>query len=163
MALKDALLAEYDHEMAATRKLLERIPEDRLTWKPHDKSRSLGALGQHLANLPHWGALILERFNVDLVDVPSFGDEPASRTAILSAFDDSRAKTRKLLDKTDAELAAMWSLKREGQELFSLPKSAAFRTFVLSHIVHHRGQLSVYLRLNDIAVPALYGPSADEG
>ena len=97
------------------------------------------------------------------MDVPSFGDEPASRTAILSAFDDSRAKTRKLLDKTDAELAAMWSLKREGQELFSLPKSAAFRAFVLSHIVHHRGQLSVYLRLNDIAVPALYGPSADEG
>lgn len=163
MALKDALLAEYDHEMAATRKLLARIPDDKLTWKPHDKSRSLGALGQHLANLPNWGGLILERFNVDLVDVPSFGDEPASRTAILSAFDDSRAKTRQLLDKTDAELAAMWSLRREGQELFSLPKSAAFRTFVLSHIVHHRGQLSVYLRLNDIAVPALYGPSADEG
>lgn len=163
MAVKDALLAEYDHEMAATRKVLERIPEDRLAWKPHDKSRSLGALGLHVANLPVWGALILDRFKVDLVDVPLTGGEPDSRAAILAAFDDARAKTRKLLDKTDAELAAMWSLRREGHELFSLPKSAAFRTFVLSHIVHHRGQLSVYLRLNDVAVPALYGPSADEG
>jgi uncharacterized damage-inducible protein DinB len=163
MAVKDALLAEYDHEMAATRKVLERIPDDKLTWKPHDKSRSLGALGQHLAHLPDWGGLILERFAVDLVDVPPAASEPASRAALLSIFDEARGRTRSQLEKTDAELAAMWSLKRDGQEIFSLPKSAAFRTFVLSHIVHHRGQLSVYLRLNDIAVPALYGPSADEG
>ena len=162
MAVKEALLAEYDHEMAATRKVLERIPDDKLTWKPHDKSRSLGALGQHVANLPIWGGLILDRSNVDLADVPSFGGEPESRSAILSAFDEARVKTRRLLDKTDAEFAAMWSLKREGHELFSLPRSAAFRTFVLSHIVHHRGQLTVYLRLNDIAVPPLYGPTADE-
>src|SRR5262245_21681503 len=163
MAVKDALLVEYDHEMAATRKLLERIPDANLHWKPHDKSRSFATLGQHIANLPNWGVLILDRFSVDLVDVPAAPVEPQSRSVILSAFDEARAKTRKLLDKTDAELAAMWSLKREGQEVFSLPKSAAFRTFVLSHIVHHRGQLSVYLRLNDIPVPALYGPSADEG
>jgi len=124
MALKDALLAEYDHEMAATRKLLERIPDDKLTWKPHDKSRSLGALGQHLAHLPNWGALILERFKVDLVDVPSFGDEPASRTAILSAFDDSRAKTRKLLDKTDAErLATAWDVETSGK-VFAMSAAA---------------------------------------
>jgi uncharacterized damage-inducible protein DinB len=163
MPVKDSLLAEYDHEMAATRKVLERIPDDKLTWKPHERSRTLGALGQHVANLPNWGSLILDRFAVDLVNVPSIAGEPESRSTILALFDEARARTRKLLDKTDAELAAMWSLKREGQEVFSLPKSAAFRTFVLSHIVHHRGQLSVYLRLNDIAVPALYGPSADEG
>ena len=163
MALKDAILAEYDHEMAATRKVLERIPDEKLTWRPHDKSRTLGALGLHVANLPNWGELILDRFSVDLAEAPPINREPESGWSILSAFDASRARTRKLLDKTDAELAAMWSLKREGQEVFSLPKSAAFRTFVLSHIVHHRGQLSVYLRLNDIAVPALYGPSADEG
>jgi uncharacterized damage-inducible protein DinB len=161
--LKDAILAEYDHEMAATRKMLERIPDDKLAWKPHDKSRSLGALGLHVANLPNWGGLILEHFAIDLVNVPPMTGEPQSRSALLALFDDARARTRTLLDKTDAELAAMWSLKREGQEIFSLPKSAAFRTFVLSHIVHHRGQLSVYLRLNDIPVPALYGPSADEG
>ena len=163
MALKDAILAEYDHEMAATRKLLERIPDDKLTWKPHDKSRTLGALGVHIAGLPNWGELILDRFSVDLIDVPPASGEAESRATILARFDEARARTRKLLDKTDAELAAMWSLKREGQEIFSLPKSAAFRTFVLSHVVHHRGQLSVYLRLNEIPVPALYGPSADEG
>jgi uncharacterized damage-inducible protein DinB len=163
MALKDALLAEYDHEMAATRKLLERIPDDKLAWKPHDRSRSLGALGQHLASLPHWGGLILERLEADLATVPPMASEPASRTAILAGFDEARTKTRKLLEKTDAEFAAMWKLKRDDQEIFSLPKSAAFRTFVISHIVHHRGQLSVYLRLNNIQVPALYGPSADEG
>ena len=104
------------------------------------------------------GRLILERFDVDLANVPPIAGEPGSRAAILTLFDESRGRTRKLLDKTDAELAAMWSLKREGQEIFSLPKSAAFRTFVLSHIVHHRGQLSVYLRLNDIAVPAILRP-----
>jgi uncharacterized damage-inducible protein DinB len=163
MAVKDSLLAEYDHEMAATRKVLERIPDDRLRWKPHDRSRTLGALGQHLASLPNWGSLILDRFEVDLANVPPVAGEPESKSILLSRFDEARTRTRKLLDKTDAELAAMWSLKREGQEIFSLPKSAAFRTFVLSHIVHHRGQLSVYLRMNEIAVPALYGPSADEG
>jgi uncharacterized damage-inducible protein DinB len=163
MTLRDSLQAEYDHEMAATRRILERIPDAKLTWKPHDRSRTLGALGLHIASLPNWGGLILERFDVDLVNVPPVAGEPVSHSALLSLFDEARARTRKLLDKTDAELAAMWSLKREGQEIFSLPKSTAFRMFVLSHMVHHRGQLSVYLRLNDIAVPALYGPSADEG
>src|SRR5260221_9039657 len=104
MALRDGLLAEYDHEMAATRKLLERIPDDKLTWKPHDRSRSLGALGQHTASLPHWGGLILDQMDVDLVNViPVTDHEPGSRGAILAVFDEARSKTRKLLDKTDAE------------------------------------------------------------
>jgi uncharacterized damage-inducible protein DinB len=163
MALKDSLLAEYDHEMATTKKLLERIPEEKLTWKPHERSRSLGGLGQHVANLPNWGVFILDRTELDLANVPPNLAEPASRAAILELFEDARVKTRKALDKTDAEFAGMWSLKREGQEIFSLPKIAAFRSFVLSHLVHHRGQLSVYLRLNDVPVPAIYGPSADEG
>ena len=163
MALKDSLLAEYDHEMATTKKLLERIPEEKLTWKPHERSRSLGGLGQHVANLPNWGVFILDRTELDLANVPPNPAEPASRAAILELFEDARVKTRKALDKTDAEFAGMWSLKREGQEIFSLPKIAAFRSFVLSHLVHHRGQLSVYLRLNDVPVPAIYGPSADEG
>jgi uncharacterized damage-inducible protein DinB len=163
MALKDSLLAEYDHEMATTKKLLERIPEEKLTWKPHERSRSLGGLGQHVANLPNWGVFILDRTELDLASVPPNLAEPTSRAAILGLFEEARVKTRKALDKTDAELAGMWSLKREGQEIFSLPKIAAFRSFVLSHLVHHRGQLSVYLRLNDVPVPAIYGPSADEG
>jgi uncharacterized damage-inducible protein DinB len=163
MALKDALLAEYDHEMATTKKLLERIPEEKLTWRPHDRSRSLGALAQHLAHLPDWGSLILDLRDVDLASVPATPADPESRSAILKLFDETRARTRKALDKTDAELGGMWSLKRDGQEIFSMPKIAAFRSFVLSHVVHHRGQLSVYLRLNDVPVPAIYGPSADEG
>jgi len=163
MALKDALLAEYDHEMATTRKLLERIPGDKLTWKPHDRSRSLGGLAQHIAHLPSWGTLILDLREVDLASIPSSTAEAESPTAVLGLFEEARAKTRKALDRTDAELAGMWSLKREGQEIFSMPKAAAFRSFVLSHIVHHRGQLSVYLRLIDIPVPPIYGPSADEG
>src|SRR5436305_12858 len=134
MTLKDALLAEYDHEMAATRKLLERIPDDKLAWKPHDRSRSLGALGQHIANLPNWGALILDHIQVDLATIPLTPAEPESRSAILTVFDAARANTRKQLDRTDDELGAMWKLKREGQEIFSLPKSAAFRSFVISHI-----------------------------
>src|SRR4029077_15586768 len=125
--LRDSLQAEYDHEMAATRRILERIPDAKLTWKPHDRSRTLGALGLHIARLPNWGGLILERFDVDLVNIPPVAGEPESHSALLSLFDEARARTRKLLDKTDAELAAMWSLKREGQEIFSLPKSTAFR------------------------------------
>src|SRR5438477_3928097 len=101
MALKDTLLAEYDHEMAATRKLLERIPDDKLAWKPHDRSRSLGALGQHVATLPNWGALILEHTQIDLATIPLTTGEPESRSAILAVFDAARANTRKQLDKTD--------------------------------------------------------------
>jgi uncharacterized damage-inducible protein DinB len=162
MALKDGLLAEFDHEIATTRKLLERLP-DKLSWKPHAKSMSLGGLGTHLGNILQWAATILQQLSFDLSESPAHLDEMVSRAEILSLFDESARKTRAAMDKTDAEYVAMWSLKRHGQEVFSMPRIAAFRTFVLYHIVHHRGQLSVYLRLNDIPVPAIYGPTADEG
>jgi len=163
MAIKDGLLAEYDHEMGTTRKLLERLPDDKLAWKPHEKSMSLGGLATHVSNLPNWGGTILTGLSFDLADSPPNLEEKSSRSDILAAFDASSTRTRGLLDKSDAELLAPWSLKRGGQEVFTLPRVAAFRTFVLYHVVHHRGQLSVYLRLNDIPVPAIYGPSADEG
>ena len=161
--IKDSLLAEYDHEMATTRKLIERVPLDKLAWKPHDKSMSLGGLAMHLANLPTWAATILDEKSFDLAAAPPNLDEPASTTDILQHFDRSRASARAALDKSDAEFDALWTLKRGGFEIFTLPRIAAFRSFVLSHLIHHRGQLSVYLRLNDVAVPAIYGPSADEG
>src|SRR6185295_18976366 len=104
---------------------------EKLTWRPHDRSRSLGALAQHLAHLPDWGSLILDHRDVDLANVPATPADPESRSAILKLFDETRARTRKALDKTDADLGGMWSLKREGQEIFSLPKAAAFRSFVL--------------------------------
>jgi uncharacterized damage-inducible protein DinB len=163
MAIKDGLLAEFDHEIGTTRKLLERLPEDKLSWKPHVKSMSLGGLATHLSNLPHWGGAILNDASFDLAGAPPNLEEKTSRAEILAAFDATTAQTRGWLNKTDAELVAPWSLKRGGQEMFTMPRVAAFRTFVLYHLVHHRGQLSVYLRLNDVPIPAIYGPTADEG
>ena len=163
MPVKDTLLAEFDHEMGTTRRLLERIPDVKFDWKPHEKSMTLGGLATHLSNLPNWGTTILNDMSYDLAAGPPNLTQAASRTDVLAHFDDACAKTRAALDKTDAELNAQWKLKRGDQELFSLPRGAAFRTFVLYHVVHHRGQLSVYLRLNDVPVPAIYGPTADEG
>ena len=163
MAIKDGLLAEFDHEMGTTRRLLERIPDVKFGWKPHEKSMTLGGLATHLSNLPNWGTTILNDASYDLASGPPNLTQGASRTEVLAQFDGACARTRAALDKTDAELQSQWKLKRGDQELFSLPRSAAFRTFVLYHLVHHRGQLSVYLRLNDVPVPAIYGPTADEG
>lgn len=160
--MKDALLAEYDHEMATTRKLLERMPDAQLAWKPHDKSMTLGGLGTHLSNIPNWGGAILEQESFDLAAAPPNLEPKGSRTEILAVFDEATKKTRALMDKTDAEYMGRWALMRGDQEMFSMPRIAAFRSFILSHIIHHRGQMSVYLRLNDVPVPAIYGPSADE-
>jgi uncharacterized damage-inducible protein DinB len=163
MSLKDGLLVEFDHEIATTRKLLERLPEDKLSWKPHERSRSFGGLAMHLGSICHWAGTILDQPSFDLAGPPPHLEEKTSRAEILAAFNESAGRTRAALDKSDAEYLGMWSLKRGGQEIFSMPRVAAFRTFVLYHIVHHRGQLSVYLRLNNIPVPAIYGPTADEG
>ena len=162
MAIKDALLAEYDHEVATTRKLLERLPDDRLPWKPHPKSMSLGGLGTHLANLPTWAGNILNESFFDLAGM-TIATEKTSRDDILKTFDENTKRAREMMDRTDAEYIARWSLRRGGQEMFNLPRIAALRSFVMNHIIHHRGQLSVYLRLNDIPVPPIYGPTADEG
>jgi uncharacterized damage-inducible protein DinB len=163
MAMRDGLLAEFDHEMGKTRKLLERMPDEKLSWKPHAKSMSLGGLGTHLANIPYWGGTIMNGPFFDLAVSPANVEEKRSRADILAAFDENTKQTRASLDKSDGELMAPWALKRGTHEMFSMPRAAAFRTFVLYHMVHHRGQLSVYLRLNDVPVPAIYGPSADEG
>jgi uncharacterized damage-inducible protein DinB len=162
MAIKDGLMAEYDHEMGTTRRLLDRLPDARLAWKPHEKSRALGELASHLAAIPNWAITILNESSFDLAGMTT--EEPrTSRAAILELFDASAKTSRTLLDRSDPEYMAPWSLKRSGQLMFTLPRIAALRSFVLSHTIHHRGQLSVYLRLNDIPVPAIYGPTADEG
>jgi uncharacterized damage-inducible protein DinB len=163
--LKDGLIAEFDHEVATTRRLLERLPDDaeRLAWKPHQKSMSLGGLATHISNLPVWGSSILGAPLFDLATMPSNVQEKTSRREILAAFDENTRQTRAGMSRTDAEYLDRWTLKRGDQEMFSMPKIAAFRTFLMYHLVHHRGQLSVYLRLNDIPVPAIYGPTADEG
>ena len=162
MAMVDALLPEFDREMTITRKLLERVPEDKFAWKPHMKSMSLVELATHVATLPGWGAVTLKESEIDFA-----GQNPntaaTSRADLLARFDKNVSETRSALTgKSDAELMAPWSLKQNGQKLFTMPKTSVWRGFVLNHLVHHRGQLSVYLRLNDVPVPAMYGPSADE-
>ena len=162
MALVDMLLPEFDHEMATTRKLLERVPDDRLAWAPHAKSYTLGQLAQHVATIPMWGTMTLTLNELDLAG--GFENPPAeSRAALVKLFDDNAAKARtELTGKTDAELMAPWALRRGADTIFSMPKASVWRSFVMNHLVHHRAQLSVYLRMQDVPLPAMYGPTADE-
>ena len=163
MALADALLPEFDREISITRRLLERVPDDRLSWKPHPKSMSLGGLATHLSNLPWWGEMTLTQSEFDTAAIGRQADA-TSRAQILKTFDRNAAATRAALSgKSDAEFMAPWALKNGSQTIFSMPKAVVWRSFVLSHLVHHRGQMSVYLRLLDLPVPSIYGPSADEG
>lgn len=162
MAIADALLPELDHEVAVTRKLLERVPEDRFAWRPHDKAFSLGQLATHVATLPQWGVTTINQseFDVDGGGAPS---QASSRAVLLAAFDENAGAFRgALAGRTDAELTAVWMLKQKGNVIFSMPKVAVLRSFVMNHLIHHRGQLSVYLRQLDVPLPAMYGPSADE-
>ena len=167
MPIRDVFLPEFDYEMANTRKTLERFPEDRVTWKPHDKSMTMGRLAGHLAELPSWMTMTLNTESVDVAPPggPKFQPKIASTQAdLLGFFDKNVADARAALaSATDEQMMASWSLMAGGKTLMTMPRMAALRTWVISHTIHHRAQLGVYLRLNDIAVPSLYGPSADEG
>lgn len=165
MAIKDSLLPEYDHELATTRRLLERVPEAEFSWKPHPKSMSLGQLAGHCANIPFWCSATLEAASYDLErgDPEAKLDVPASRDTLLKEFDRKVATARESLAKaTDAEMMAPWSLKSGDHVIFTMPRVSAVRSFVMNHLIHHRGQLSVYLRMKDIPLPPIYGPTADE-
>ena len=165
MAIKDALLPEFDHEMATTRRLLERLPEAEFAWKPHDRSMALGQLAGHIANLPQWCSATLAStvFDLDALPVDARPQLPASRAALIEEFDGKVAAARnQLTSTTDAEFMTPWTLKKGGQEVFTLPRISAIRSFVMNHLIHHRGQLSVYLRLKDVPLPSIYGPTADE-
>lgn len=166
MSLAQSLLPEFDHEMATTRKLLERAPEDDGTWQPHEKSMTFGKLAIHLATLPMWGVMTLTQTEFDMqppggsrFEMPVW----TTRREMLSLFDklvgDARAA---LAASSDADLMVTWSFKAGGATIFSMPRIAVWRSFVMNHSIHHRGQFSVYLRLRNIPVPAIYGPSADE-
>lgn len=156
------LLPEFDHEMANTRKALERIPGDRLDFRPDPKSWTLRELAAHLANLPSWVSITLTTTELDLAQ--PFERRPTeTKDQILAAFDASVAAARAALAPAGAgDLGVPWSLANGGREVFTMPRGAVLRSFVLNHVVHHRGQLTVYLRLVGAPVPGLYGPSADE-
>ena len=165
MAIKDGLIPEFDHEMATTRRLLERVPEAELAWKPHQKSMSLGQLAGHLVNLPFWCTLTLQHNVLDLADptLPTRTAPPTSTAAVLREFDERVAEARvRLAACTDGEMLAPWTLKKGDYEIFTMPRLSAIRSFVMNHLIHHRGQLTVYLRLKDVALPPIYGPTADE-
>lgn len=165
MPIKDALLPEFDHELATTRRLLERVPEAEFGWKPHEKSMTLGQLAGHVANLPFWCSATMNASFYDLAagDKEARLDPPASLDALLKEFDAKVATARASLARaSDAEMTAPWSLKNGEHEIFSMPRVGVVRSFVMNHLIHHRGQLTVYLRLKNVPLPPIYGPTADE-
>ena len=165
MSIAESILPEFDHETATTRLLLERVPEIKAEWQPHAKSMSLGHLAMHIANIQHWAPVAIERtgFDTNPIDGQRATTPPFQSAAHLLQFYDEGVRTaRALLARTtDGEFMVPWTLKSGGKSLFNMPRVAVFRSFILNHAVHHRGQLSVYLRLLDVPLPNIYGPTAD--
>ena len=167
MTLTETILPEFDQEMANTRKTLDRVPDGKFDWKPHEKSYSLAGLATHLADIPIWTA---NAFNQDEFDVMPPGSPPyhledlKSRDALLAEFDKNVAAARAALESaSDEKWRGNWTLLAGGRQILKQPRTQIVRSFVLNHLIHHRAQLGVYLRLLDVPVPAVYGPTADEG
>ena len=165
MPFIDVLLPEFDREIGATRQVLERIPGSAFGWKPHDRSASMGELAVHVADLPRWITIVMTCHTFDLTSEKAPSRRRSTSTAqLLSQFDDNGQAARdRLVGATDGILCEPWTLTRGERDLFTMPRVVAMRHLVLNHLVHHRGQLTVYLRMQNIPIPALYGPSADEG
>ena len=162
--LADAFLAELENEAKVTRHCLERVPADKFDWKPHEKSMTFGRLASHIAEMWGWTEATLKSDVLDFATMEYTPFEPKSTDDLLAFFDNHIAKAKAALAETsDETFMTDWTMRNGEQVYFTMPKVAVMRTFVLNHIIHHRGQLSVYLRLNDIPVPSIYGPSADEG
>lgn len=158
-----SLLSEFDMEMANTRGTLERVPEGRSEFKPHPKSMALGRLAGHLAEMPLWAQMTLGQDSLDLAGGGS-GAVMTTRQETLTRFDQHWQNARALLAGcSDADLMKTWTLKQGDRTILAMPRVAVLRSFVMNHMIHHRAQLGVYLRMNDVAVPSIYGPSADEG
>lgn len=165
MAIKDMLLPEYDQEAAQTRRVLERVPEEHFDWRPHDRSMNLRHLASHIAENQDWARIIMKSTEFDLMKAMENGFESAraaSRAELLEMFDSRRAEARAHLDRDDAGYLESWTFLKGGEKVVTLPRIAAVRTFLMNHVIHHRGQLTVYLRLKNVPVPGMYGPSADE-
>jgi len=163
-AMIEMALGDLEREMNATERVLKRIPDDRLDWRPHDKSWTLAELASHVANLLNWAKMAIEGEGYDMAGPGSTsGESPETADEILETFYGLKADVVDALGQTDdATMMKPWTLRHGEQELFTLPKAAVLRTWSLSHMIHHRGQLTVYLRLLEVAVPPTYGPTADE-
>jgi uncharacterized damage-inducible protein DinB len=166
MGRSESLLPEFDNEMANTRKTLERVPHEKFDWKPHEKSMAMGGLATHLSNIPTWAVYTLDQESLDLAPEGKplpLAELAKSQAELLANFDANAGKARAAIaGASDEELFKPWSLMSNGNTILTMPKIAVLRNFVMNHLIHHRAQLGVYLRLNDIPVPSIYGPSADE-
>lgn len=166
MSISAGLLPEFDHEMATTRKFLERLPEDKLDFKPHEKSMALGRLAGHIAEMAGWGTTTLETDQLDFAPPGAPPFQPlvaSSRVQLLGEFEKGVIAFRAALGKaSDDYLMQPWTLLSGGRVFFTMPRVTVLRSMVLNHIIHHRAQLGVYYRMNDVPVPSSYGPSADE-
>ncbi|HEY0701304.1 MAG TPA: DinB family protein [Candidatus Acidoferrales bacterium] len=167
MTIGQSLLPEFDNEMANTRKVLELLPDEKWNWKPHEKSGTLGWYALHIATLPSWTTMTLTSEQFDYAPVGEKGYEPPkveNRAQALAVFDKETKEARAELEKiSDADIVKNWKLLAGGQECITMPRVAVLRGLVMNHLIHHRGQLTVYYRLLGVPVPGLYGPSADEG
>lgn len=161
MAIADAILMEMDMEEKTTQRVLERVPENKLTWKPHPKAYSLGQLAMHIAVAPGRVATAALEDTREFTPPPPV--DPKTRQEIMEAFAASCATAKQVVKSfDDAKMMSMWTLKRNGKVVMSVPRVAFLRAIMMNHIYHHRGQLSVYIKLLDLPVPSIYGPSADE-
>jgi uncharacterized damage-inducible protein DinB len=163
MKIADSLLPEFDQEMRGTRRVLERVPDGRMDWKPHEKSMALGRLATHVAELPFWTVNSLTKDGIE-IDPKTFKPVILGTAAeILALFDTNLAKGRDVLVKaSDADFERPWSLRMMGKQMFAGTRGTTYRQFCMSHMIHHRAQLGVYLRLLGVPLPFLYGPTADE-
>ncbi len=166
MTIGQSMLGEFDVEMQNTRKILERVPDEKWNWKPHDKSGTVGWLAGHIATLPGWTTMTINTEELDYAPVNGPSYEPPktqNRKELLAVFDKECAEARAArAAASDQEMLKGWKLLAGGQQIFTMPRVACIRGFVMNHLIHHRAQLGVYFRLLDIPVPGLYGPSADE-
>lgn len=167
MTFSQSLLPEYDREMDGARRTLDRFPDGKGEWRPHPRSMTFGRLASHLAEIPGWALMTIERDSIDIAPVGQPAPQAANfatRKEILALFDKNVPLARAALaGASDEHLMKPWSLMRAGQPIMTMPRVVCLRGFIMNHLIHHRAQLGVYLRLNDIAVPSIYGPSADEG
>ncbi|HEY0565831.1 MAG TPA: DinB family protein [Terriglobales bacterium] len=162
MNISQSLLPEFDQEFANTRKLLAVIPE-KWDYKPHEKSMALGRLANHVAEMPEWARTTVTTELLDGKDGDYQPVNPKSREELLAKFDKDVAAARKAIEAlNDDEWQKTWTFKWNGQTIFSMPRTATYRSMVMNHLVHHRAQLGVYCRLNEVEIPGMYGPSADE-
>lgn len=163
MALRDIILPEFDEEMANTRKMLECIPEDRFDFQPHKKSWKAGKLAGHIAELPGWTGFTMKMEVLAMEPGQHTPFEPTSKKELLERFDKNASEAQEALAAaTDEELNTMWTMKWQGKTVMTMPRRNVLRTVILNHIIHHRAHLGMYLRMMDVAVPGMYGPSADE-